>query len=250
MSSLRVQDRIQAEMVTPEAKRAYVQGLFGRIAGRYDLTNDLMSAGFHRRWKRLAVDMAQIREGHVVLDLAAGTGDLSFLVRARAKPGRQPQTVIAADLTVPMMMRGRERRGAEAIRWIACDAMDLPFADASVDRCLVGYGMRNFPDLGKCLGELMRVMKPGGKLVALDFGRAEPAWLDRAYLRYLEASGSAAGWILHRDVESYRYIAESLRTYPAQGGVAALMQHTGFVRCGSLDLLFGTMAINFGEVPT
>ncbi|MFQ5530343.1 MAG: ubiquinone/menaquinone biosynthesis methyltransferase [Gemmatimonadota bacterium] len=249
MSSLQTKDRIRAEIVTPEAKREYVQRLFGRIATRYDLTNDLMSAGLHRRWKRLAVDMADIEEGHVVLDLAAGTGDLSLAVGSRAGAGREPRTVIAADLTVPMMIRGKRRRGAGEIRWLACDAMDLPFADASVDRCLVGYGLRNFPDLGHCLGELRRVLKPGGRLVALDFGRAEPAWLDRTYLRYLEASGSFAGWVLHRDVESYRYIAESLRTYPAQRGVETLMQQTGFVCCGSLDLLFGTMAINFGEVP-
>jgi len=250
MNSVQVKDRIQAEIVTPEAKRAYVQGLFGRIANRYDLTNDLMSAGLHRRWKRLAVDMARIGDGHVVLDLAAGTGDLSLTVGTRSAEGHKPAIIIAADLTVPMMLRGRERSGAAAVRWLACDAMDLPFAEASVDRCLVGYGLRNFPDLDRCLGELRRVLKPGAKLIALDFGRAEPQWLDRVYLRYLEASGSMAGWILHRDVESYRYIAESLRTYPAQRGVATLMQRAGFVRCGSLDLLFGTMAINFGDVPT
>lgn len=245
MNSLQVKDRIQAGMVTPEAKRAYVQGLFGRIAGRYDLTNDLMSGGLHRRWKRLAVDTAEIQEGHVVLDLAAGTGDLSLQVGPRVGSG----CVIAADLTLPMILRGRRRRGAERLRWLACDAMDLPLADASVDRVLVGYGLRNFPDLGHCLAEIRRVTKPGGRMVSLDFGRAEPAWLDRAYLRYLEASGSIAGWVLHRDIESYRYIAESLKTYPAQRGVTTLMQHAGFVRCGSIDLLFGTMAINFGEIP-
>lgn len=245
MNSLQVKDRIRAGMVTPEAKRAYVQGLFGRIAGRYDLTNDLMSGGLHRVWKRLAIDTAEIKAGHVVLDLAAGTGDLSLQVGARIDSGQ----ILAADLTIPMITHGRQRRGAERVRWLACDAMDLPLSDASVDRVLVGYGLRNFPDLAHCLAEIRRVTKPGGRMVSLDFGRAEPAWLDRAYLRYLEVSGSVAGRVLHRDVESYRYIAESLRTYPAQRGVTALMQHAGFVRCGSIDLLFGTMAINFGEVP-
>lgn len=249
MGSLQVKDRIRAGIVTPEAKRAYVQGLFGRIAGRYDLTNDIMSGGLHRRWKRLAVDAAEIGEGHVVLDLAAGTGDLSLRVGRQSGSGRRPGPVIAADLTVPMMIHGRRRRGADQVRWVACDAMDLPLADASVDRVLVGYGLRNFPDLGHCLAEVRRVMRPGGRLVSLDFGRAEPAWLDRVYLRYLEGSGSVAGWLLHRDIESYRYIAESLRAYPAQHGVTALMQRVGFVRCGSIDLLFGTMTINFGEVP-
>ena len=245
MNPLQVRDRIRAGLVTPEAKRAYVQDLFGRIAGRYDLTNDLMSGGLHRRWKRLAVNTAEIQEDHVVLDLAAGTGDLSLRIGPRVGSGQ----IIAADFTVPMIKHGRLRRGADRIRWLACDAMDIPLADATVDRVIVGYGLRNFPDLAHCLAEIRRITRPGGRLVSLDFGRAEPAWLDGAYLRYLEGSGAIAGWVMHRDVESYRYIAESLRTYPAQRGVTTLMQHAGFVRCGSIDLLFGTMAINFGEVP-
>jgi demethylmenaquinone methyltransferase/2-methoxy-6-polyprenyl-1,4-benzoquinol methylase len=148
-----------------------------------------------------------------------------------------------------MMRRGATREGAGGVRWLACDAMDLPLADTCVDRVVVGYGLRNFPDLERSIGEIRRVMRPGGRFVSLDFGRAEPPWLDRAYVGYLEASTSVAGWLLHRDIESYRYISESLRTYPAQRGVTALMQRQGFVRCGSVDLLFGTMAINFGDVP-
>ena len=114
---------------------------------------------------------------------------------------------------------------------------------------LVGYGLRNFGDLTAGLAEIRRVLRPGGRLVSLDFGRAEPAWLDRVYLRWLELSTAAAGWMLHRDVESYRYIPESLRQYPAQRGVTEIMQHLGFVRCGHVDLVYGAMAINFGEAP-
>ena len=249
MDTLQVKDRIRAGIVTPDAKRQYVKDLFGRIAGRYDFTNDVMSGGLHRRWKRLAVHVAAIEDDHVVLDLAAGTGDLALRV-AGSREGAEPGgLVIAGDLTLPMLQRGQHRTGATEISWLGCDAMRLPIRDASVDRVLVGYGLRNFPDLGACLAEVRRVLRPGGRLVSLDFGRAEPAWLDRAYLRYLEASGSVAGWALHGDVESYRYIAESLRTYPAQRGVMALMQQAGFARCGSIDLMFGTMAINFGDVP-
>lgn len=259
MNASQLKDRIRAGIVTPDAKRDYVQSLFGRIAGRYDLTNDVISAGLHRRWKRLVIELADVRAEHVVLDLAAGTGDLVLRIARRRRGDASERRdeanrpadglLIAGDLTMEMMRRGTERGGSDRVRWLGLDAMALPLADASVDRVVIGYGLRNFPDLEGSMREIRRVLRPGGRLVSLDFGRAEPAWLDRAYLGYLEVSTSAAGWLLHRDVESYRYIPESLRTYPAQRGVTALMQREGFVRCGSVDLLFGTMAVNFGDVP-
>lgn len=252
MNASQLKDRIRAGIVTPDAKRDYVQSLFGRIAGRYDLTNDVISAGLHRRWKRLVVGLADVRAEHVVLDLAAGTGDLALRIARQRRGGAHHHAdglVIAGDLTIEMMRRGTTRGGGDRVSWLGCDAMALPLADASVDRVVIGYGLRNFPDLERSIREIRRVMRPGGRLVSLDFGRAEPEWLDRAYVGYLEISTSAAGWLLHRDVESYRYIPESLRTYPAQRGVTALMQRQGFVRCGSVDLLFGTMAVNFGDVP-
>lgn len=248
MNASHLKDRIRAGIVTPDAKRAYVQRLFGRIAGRYDLTNDVISGGLHRRWKRLVVGLAEIRTEHVVLDLAAGTGDLALRIAQQRRDGA-PGLLIAGDLTIEMMRRGMTRGGGDRVSWLGCDAMALPLADASVDRVVIGYGLRNFPDLEGSLREIRRVMRPGGRLVSLDFGRAEPRWLDQAYVGYLEVSTAAAGWLLHRDVESYRYIPESLRTYPAQRGVTTLMQREGFVRCGSVDLLFGTMAVNFGDVP-
>lgn len=236
--------RIQGQITDPDEKRRYVRRLFGGIAGRYDLTNDLMSGGLHRRWKQLALQIADIREGHIVLDLAAGTGD--FALRAVQKGG--VEKVIAGDLTPEMLRAGQTRANAAAVDWIACDALSLPFADRSVDRVLVGYGLRNFADLPHGLSEIRRVLRRGGKLVALDFGRVEPEWLDRLYLRYLEVSTAVAGWALHRNVESYRYIPESLRMYPAQRGVTELMQRLGFVHCGHVDLAYGAMAINFGEI--
>jgi len=211
--------RIQGQITDPDEKRRYVRRL-------------------------LALQIADIREGHIVLDLAAGTGD--FALRAARKGG--VERVIAGDLTPEMLRAGQTRANAAAVDWIACDALSLPFADHSVDRVLVGYGLRNFADLPHGLSEIRRVLRPGGKLVALDFGRVEPEWLDRLYLRYLEVSTSVAGWALHRNVESYRYIPESLRMYPAQRGVTELMQRLGFVHCGHVDLAYGAMAINFGEI--
>ena len=246
MNASHLKDRIQAKIVTPEGKRTYVRGLFGRIAGRYDLTNDVMSAGLHRRWKRLVIRLADVRPDDVVLDLAAGTGDLALRLAER-RPG--DGLLLAADLTIEMMRKGRSRPGAERVSWLAGDAMALPLADASVDRVVVSYGLRNFAGLDRSIGEIRRVLRPGGRFVALDFGRAEPAWLNRAYVKYLEVSTAAAGWLLHRDVESYRYIPESLREYPAQQGVTESMQRHGFVHCGVVDLVFGTMAVNFGDVP-
>ena len=245
MTRDRMAARIQGQIDAPATKRRYVRSLFGRIAGRYDLTNDLMSMGRHRAWKRLALGLAEIRPGHVVLDLAAGTGD--FAIGAAKDAGAS--TVIAADLTWEMMVAGKSRPAAGGVQWAQCDATHLPFPDQSIDRVLVGYGLRNFPDLNWCIGEIRRCLAPDGRFVSLDFGRAEPVWLDHWYLKYLDFSTSVAGWVLHRDVESYRYIPESLRQYPAQRGVTELMQRHGFVRCGHIDLVFGAMAINFGQAP-
>jgi len=245
MTRDRMATRIQGQIEAPAAKRRYVRSLFGRIAGRYDLTNDMMSLGRHRAWKRFALDLAEIEPGHVVLDLAAGTGDFAIRAAKRASGA----VVVAADLTREMLATGRDRAGSAGVRWVQCDATYLPFPDRSIDRVLVGYGLRNFPDLSWCIGEIRRCLAPGGRLVSLDFGRAEPDWLDHWYLRYLDVTTSIAGWVLHRDVESYRYIPESLRRYPAQRGVTELMQRHGFVRCGHIDLVFGAMAINFGQAP-
>lgn len=245
MNDQDLEARIRSRLGEPASKRRYVRALFGRIAPRYDLTNDVMSLGRHRRWKRLALELAEVRAGHVVLDLAAGTGD--FALRAsRVEPRAR---LVAADLTSAMLRHGRARRGADRVCWVQCDATSLPLPDEAVDRVLIGYGLRNFPDLGLCLAEIRRCLRKGGRVVSLDFGRVEPAWLDRIYLRYLELSAGVAGWLLHRDVESYRYIPESLRQYPPQSAVTDLMQHLGFVRCGHIDLVFGAMAIHFGEVP-
>lgn len=238
--------RIREGLRDPESKRRYVRDLFGRIAHRYDLTNDVMSLGMHRRWKRAVIELAELRPGHAVLDLAAGTGDLALAAAPRAGDAG---LVVAGDPTREMMEVGRERAAAGRVAWLGCDALALPIADRRLDRVLIGYGLRNFPDLEKSLVEIRRCLRPGGRLVALDFGKPRVAVLRKAYLAYLGVSTRIVGWTLHRDPEAYVYIPESLRRYPAQREVMEAMGRLGFVRTGYVDLLAGTMAINFGDRP-
>lgn len=239
-----LRDRIRSRIAGSEDKRRFVRGLFGRIAGRYDLTNDVMSLGLHRRWKTRLVELAELSPGHRVLDLAAGTGDLAL--RAARRTGG---LVVAADLTPEMMEAGRDRPGAESVVWTGADALALPFAPDSFDRVLIGYGLRNFPDLDRSLAEIHRCLAPGGRLLSLDFAKPPHRWLRRAYLKYLDVSTAAVGWLLHRDPEAYLYIPESLRAYPSQEGVCRAMERAGFGPCGWIDLLFGTMAIHFARKP-
>lgn len=228
-----------------DRKREYIRGLFGRIAGRYDLTNDIMSFGLHRRWKRRLVRMADLEAGHRVLDLAAGTGDLALRAVPRATEG----TVVAADLTPEMMEVGRRRSGAERVCWARADALALPFPDRSFDRVLIGYGLRNFADLERSLEEIHRCLRPGGRLLSLDFAKPPIGWLRKVYLRYLELSTTVAGWLLHRDPEAYFYIPESLKRFPSQERVCNLMTAVGFRPCVWVDLLLGTMAIHVAHRP-
>lgn len=253
--------RIRSRIDDPDDKRRYVRDLFDGIARRYDLTNDVMSFGLHRRWKRRVLRIAELRPGQAVLDLATGTGDLAFgAVRELGGRGR----VVGADLTPGMMRVGRSRASARArgraesgrpgsagdpVVWVAADARTPPFPDGTFDRVLIGYGLRNFADLDGCLAEILRCLRPGGRLVALDFGHPRSGLLRRLYLGYLDVSTRLVGWALHGNPESYVYIPESLRRFPGQRGVARAMERIGFARCGVVDILFGAMAIVFGEKP-
>jgi demethylmenaquinone methyltransferase/2-methoxy-6-polyprenyl-1,4-benzoquinol methylase len=239
-------ERIRSQIADPQSKRGYVRALFGRVARRYDLTNDVMSMGLHRRWKRSLLQLAELEPHHRVLDLAAGTGDLAFGAARHLGP---EGLVVAVDLT-PAMMRvgqGREPASGTLSGWISADAIQLPFPDGAFDRVVIGYGLRNFADLPGCLAEIRRCLRPGGRLLALDFAHPRSPALRKAYFGYLNLSTRAVGWTLHRDPEAYVYIPESLRRFPGQDGVMQLMLESGYVNCGFVDLLFGTMAINFGD---
>lgn len=226
-----------------EAKKRYVRRLFSTIADRYDLITILLSFGLDRRWKRRAVALAAPRPGHRALDLACGTGDLAFAVaESRA-------SVVGLDLTHRMVEIAIEKGANRASRvpppaFLVGDMLDLPFADAGFDLVTTGYGLRNVSDIRAAIREIHRVLRPGGVLVSLDFNRPTNAAVRAVYLRYLAIAGSALGWMLHRDPDTYRYIPESIRRYPGAGAVAELLQAQGFGRVTWQPVLGGLMAIH------
>ena len=231
-----------------DAERApHVRDLFTRIARRYDVVNDVMSFGMHRRWKRQAVKLALagLARDPRVLDLCCGTGDLCFLAEAMGAG-----SVAAVDFTLPMLTVAQKRRNAHEYRThlTQADALRLPFRDGAFDVITIGYGLRNVADIPAALIEMRRVLAPGGRAVVLDFGkpdRAVPAALYRAYLGTVMP---AMGLIFHGDADTYAYIPASLERYPAQRGVEALMKQAGFGRVRYEERLLGTMGINVGEV--
>ena len=244
---MKLNRRISGQIERPADKRRYVRRLFAGVAARYDLTNDVMSLGLHRLWKRRLLALADLRPDDRVLDLAAGTGDLARGALSHAAREQFEIRVFAADLTPEMMRVGRGRPGPDLAGWIGADALRLPFPDAAFDRVIIGYGLRNFPDLDAALAECFRCLHPGGRLISLDFGHPRSAALRRAYLGYLDASTRAVGWAIHRDPESYVYIPESLRRFPDQREMVRRMEAAGFVACGHQELMMGAMAINYGD---
>ena len=227
---------------SPDEKQRYVRRLFARIANRYDLITVLLSYGLDRGWKRRLVAMGGIVHGTRVLDLACGTGDITFEAEARGA------RATGLDVT-PRMVEIAKARGAAAssCRFVVGDMMALPFSDAQFDVVTTGYGIRNVPSIEPALAEIARVLKPGGLLLSLDFNRPERAAVRAMYLAYLTVVGSALGCVLHRDPDTYRYIPESIRRYPGAPAVCALARSHGFETCEWVPVLGGLMAIHRGR---
>ncbi|HTR03426.1 MAG TPA: bifunctional demethylmenaquinone methyltransferase/2-methoxy-6-polyprenyl-1,4-benzoquinol methylase UbiE [Thermoanaerobaculia bacterium] len=225
-----------------------VRAMFSRLAPRYDLVNDVMSFGLHRRWKRETVEVALREPGGRpprVLDLCCGSGDLCFLAEARGAA-----SVVGVDFTLPMLAVARRRLregGGRKSRFIQADALALPLPDASFDALTISYGLRNVADLPAALAEMRRVLAPGGRAVVLDFGKPVNPLTGALYRAFLRAAMPAVGWLFHGDAEAYRYIPASLERYPGQRGVETLMRQAGFSNVRSEDRLLGTMGINVGE---
>jgi ubiquinone/menaquinone biosynthesis methyltransferase len=231
---------------SPQSKRQHVRRLFATIADRYDLITRVLSYGQDARWKARLVRMAEARAGQRALDLACGTGDIAFAVAANGA------RAFGLDITHRMLQLGRLRAsGASARRapvtFIGGDMTNLPFRSAAFDLVTTGYGLRNVPDLDAALDEIARVLRPGGRLLSLDFNRPESAVIRAAYLAYLTAVGATLGWLLHRDPDTYRYIPASIRRYPGARGVADKMTQRGFSTVRIVPLLFGLMTLHVAE---
>jgi demethylmenaquinone methyltransferase/2-methoxy-6-polyprenyl-1,4-benzoquinol methylase len=230
---------LRAALSSADAKAPYVRRLFHTIAARYDLITRLLSFGRDSRWKAQLAGLAGVRPGTVALDLAAGTGDIAFALAARGA------RVAALDVTHRMLQLAAGKRPRSArVTFVTGDMMALPFPAESFDLVTTGYGIRNVPDIGPALAEIRRVLRPGGLLLSLDFDRPANSFVRAVYLGYLTVVGSALGWVLHRDPDTYRYIPESIRRYPGAAGVAAMLGRAGFADSRVIPLLGGLMAIN------
>ena len=230
---------LNAAFDTPDTKRRYVRRLFSTIADRYDLITAVLSYGQDARWKKKLVELADVRKGEHALDLACGTGDIAFAVAARGA------STIGLDITHRMLQLARAK--STTVMFLTGDMASLPLRSASFELVTTGYGLRNVPDLDSAIDEIARVLKPGGRLLSLDFNRPESPIVRAAYLSYLTIVGSVLGWILHRDPDTYRYIPASIRRYPGARGVADRLAARGFDHVTVVPLLFGLMSLHIAE---
>lgn len=231
-------------------RAAKVRELFTRIASRYDLINDLQSFGLHRYWKRRVVELSGARPGLRALDVCCGTGDLALAL------ARQGAEVVGVDFSERMLEEAvkksqrnpkSEARGVLRLNFVQGDAQKLPFSNNSFDIVTVGYGLRNLASWETGLREMMRVARPGGRLLVLDFGKPDNALWRGLYFGYLRLFVPLLGRIFCGDASAYAYILESLKHYPAQEGVAAEMRARGLGDVRVVNLLGGVMSINCGE---
>ena len=230
--------------VPDREKAARVAEVFDRVAGRYDLMNDLMSFGLHRAWKAFAIDIARPRPGERVLDVATGSGDLAAALERRVAPGGE---VWITDINRRMLERGRDRLlDAGCLAPAAqCDAERLPFADRVFDCVTVGFGLRNMTHKDAALAEMVRVLKPGGRLLVLEFSQV---WkpLQKPYDLY---SFHVLPWLGEKvagDAAAYRYLAESIRMHPDQATLAAMLERSGLERVEYFNLAAGAVAVHRG----
>jgi len=230
---------------SPGSKRVYIRRLFATIADRYDLITVLLSFGLDRGWKRRLISLTGPLPGKHALDLACGTGDITFALSEHGA------SVAGLDITYRMVEiaaeKGRLKPAASRIphpSFLVGDMMSLPFPDDSFDVVTTGYGLRNVPELKGALIEIQRVLRPGGLLLSLDFNRPQNALVRAAYLSYLTVLGGAVGFLLHRDPDTYRYIPRSIQRYPGAPMVAQMMREHGFSNARWMRVLGGLMAIH------
>ena len=234
------------QSVRTEDKASMVRGVFDSVATRYDLMNDLMSAGLHRLWKRYTIDQAAARPGDVILDLAGGTGDLA---RAFARKVGEDGHVVLADINAAMLVQGRSRlvdagvAGNVSIAQVNAEA--LPFADQSFNCITIAFGLRNVTNKDAALASMYRVLKPGGKAMILEFSAPNKA-IKPAYDLYSFKVLPTLGKLVAQDSDSYQYLAESIRVHPDQETLKSMMEQAGFERCRYHNLAAGIVALHIG----
>jgi demethylmenaquinone methyltransferase/2-methoxy-6-polyprenyl-1,4-benzoquinol methylase len=237
--------------VDPAEKPRLVRGVFDSVARRYDLMNDLMSAGVHRLWKDAAAARINPQPGETIIDCAGGTGDMARRLRAlagaaRKRRGGAPAEVIVVDFNEKMVQAGRARGSDDDIVWAVGDAQALPIPAARADGYCIAFGLRNVTDLQKALGEARRVLRPGGRFVCLEFSRPTTEAIRRLYDAYSFRIIPTVGAIVARDRGSYDYLVESIRRFPDQARLAAMMTDAGFARVSVSNFSGGVCALHQG----
>ena len=232
------------DSVDEQDKARRVRGVFDSVAPKYDVMNDLMSLGLHRVWKAFTVMVANVKEGHKVLDIAGGTGDLAM---AFAPKVGATGVVFHTDINEAMLREGRDRllNAGVNVPTLVCDAEHLPFPDASFDVITVAFGLRNMTHKDVALREMNRVLKPGGKLLVLEFSKvAKP--LEKIYDWYSFKVLPKLGKLVANDDSSYQYLAESIRMHPDQPALKAMMQKSGFGHVDIHNMAGGVVALHAG----
>jgi demethylmenaquinone methyltransferase/2-methoxy-6-polyprenyl-1,4-benzoquinol methylase len=233
--------------VPASEKAGMVARVFDSVAPRYDLMNDLMSAGVHRLWKNALIDVLAPRRNEKFLDVAGGTGDIAFRIARRLGEGAD---VTICDINPAMLEVGRDRaadRGLlHGLTWTTGDAESLPFPDRSFDCYTIAFGLRNVTDIDKALREAHRVLKPGGRYFCLEFSKVTSAPVARAYDAYSERALPLLGRLVAQDAESYRYLHESIRRFPSQRDLARRMREAGFERVAWRNMTLGVVALHSG----
>ncbi len=228
-------------------KRLRVRGVFDSVASRYDLMNDVMSVGLHRLWKRFTLAKTGLLAGQAALDVAAGSGDLAIgLAQRVGRSGR----VVVTDINAKMLGVGRDRMldagHAGNVDYVLCDAEALPFASSSFHCATIGFGLRNVTDKDRALASLFQVLKPGGRLLVLEFSKADLGPSRRSTRSYSMQVLPRLGALLANDPASYRYLAESIRRHPDQETLKGMMERAGFERCSYYNLSGGIVALHVG----
>jgi demethylmenaquinone methyltransferase/2-methoxy-6-polyprenyl-1,4-benzoquinol methylase len=237
--------------VDPREKPGLVRGVFDRVASRYDLMNDVMSAGVHRLWKDATAARLNPQPGETIIDCAGGTGDMArrfadLARRARQRRGGEEARILVVDYNAEMISAGRGRGLSPEIAWSVGDAQGLPLPDAYADAYVISFGIRNVTDIPAALREARRVLKPGGRFLCLEFSRPPAPALARLYDAYSFRVIPFMGEQIAGDRESYQYLVESIRRFPDQKTFQALIEAAGFRRAGYTNFTGGVAALHHG----